>query len=287
MLLASMIRSASNQQLVEQQVRIKDERASSAHQQSLQQSMQQQQAKTESQQQQQERQEQRQERQEQQEQQQQQQQQTSDSSNKPKRNPFCSRCRNHGKSAQVKGHKRHCEYRDCQCEGCKLVECRQMVSAAQIKRRRYQKQDEECGRRIEISPPVLVREPSRDPAVLIAKTLMGQATPKQVQQQVFASSAALSSAMAVAAAASANSSTHPRHLYNHHHHQQQQQRQIALVEEVHQTFGPLAIYAWLRAEHFNLQKVLDLIELSRLPFEELLQMTGHSPLDLTSPIVDV
>lgn len=99
---------------------------------------------------------------------------------KPKRNPFCSRCRNHGKSAQVKGHKRHCEYRDCQCEGCKLVECRQIVSASQIKLRRYQKQDEECGRRIEVSPPVLKRELSSDPATLIAKTLIGSSASKRL-----------------------------------------------------------------------------------------------------------
>lgn len=98
-------------------------------------------------------------------------QQAESDSDKPKRNPFCSRCRNHGKKAQVKGHKRHCEYRNCQCKGCKLVECRQLISAAQIKSRRDQKQDEECGRRIEISPPVLVRAPETDPAALIAKTL--------------------------------------------------------------------------------------------------------------------
>jgi len=107
--------------------------------------------------------------------QQQQQQQLLGPDGKPKRNPYCSRCRNHGKSAQVKGHKRHCEYRDCQCEGCKLVEMRQIVSAAQIKRRRYQKQDEECGRSIEVSPPVLTRTPSSDPTALIAKTLIGSA----------------------------------------------------------------------------------------------------------------
>uniref|UniRef100_A0A6G1SDW5 Doublesex-and mab-3-related transcription factor 1 n=2 Tax=Aceria tosichella TaxID=561515 RepID=A0A6G1SDW5_9ACAR len=90
--------------------------------------------------------------------------------NKSKRNPFCSRCRNHGKIAQVKGHKRHCEYRECQCYGCKLVEQRQHISAQQIKMRRNQKQDEEYGRRIEISPPVIARQPpdTTEPAVAAA-----------------------------------------------------------------------------------------------------------------------
>lgn len=97
---------------------------------------------------------------------------TQSNGEKPKRNPFCSRCRNHGKSAQVKGHKRHCEYRKCQCEGCKLVECRQIVSAAQIKRRRYQKQDEECGHRIEVSPPKLVSDSRDNSASTIAEKLL-------------------------------------------------------------------------------------------------------------------
>lgn len=99
-----------------------------------------------------------------------------DNSKPPKRNPFCSRCRNHGKSIQVKGHKRHCEYRECKCEGCFDVECRQIISARQIKRRRDQKQDEECGRRIEISPPVLRREKCIDPIALTPETLRSRSS---------------------------------------------------------------------------------------------------------------
>lgn len=241
--------------------------------------------------------------------------------NKPKRNPYCSRCRNHGKSAQVKGHKRHCEYRECQCEGCKLVECRQIVSAAQIKRRRYQKQDEECGRQIEISPPVLRREPSNDSAALIAQTLIGSTSGGHLRHQQY-------------------QPQQQQHQLNHHHQQQPQQQQLnhhqqpqllpsnhqsinsinsisllggpawggstislqppattssplpslheqaSMVEEIHQSYGQLAVYAWLKAEHFDLQKVHHLIELSRNAFDEILQIIGHSPLDLTSPIVD-
>lgn len=62
------------------------------------------------------------------------------------------------------------------------------------------------------------------------------------------------------------------------------QDQLNLVEELDRAYGPLVIYAWLRAERFDFQKVRDMIELSRLPFDELLQAT--SPIDLTSPIVD-
>lgn len=136
------------------------------------------------------------------------QQPSSESDSKSKRNPFCSRCRNHGKSAQVKGHKRHCEYRDCQCEGCKLVEWRQLVSAAQIRRRRNQKQDEECGRTIEVSSPVLATDTARDPALFIAKTLIGQATSKQVLQQVSSPSTGPTSS---AATITTSSSQHQLH----------------------------------------------------------------------------
>lgn len=314
---------------------------------------------------------------EQQQQSQQQQQQTGDT-NRPKRNPFCSRCRNHGKSAQVKGHKRHCEYRDCQCEGCKLVECRQIVSAAQIKRRRYQKQDEECGRRIEVSPPILTRTPNSDPAALIAKTLinskalLGSSSPNLVSpasggggsstslnsRQLITgavngslnlgvgsngdsptnslvattptttatstSSNAAAAAMAAAAALQnrminlptafhANSAaatrifaaaaanmlmSNPQAALLMASNQGNPtlstvstpmpdiREQLNLVEEIHQSYGPLAVYAWLREEQFDLAKVRHLIEIARNPFDDLLQFNGHSPIDLTSPIVD-
>lgn len=217
-----------------------------------------------------------------------------ETSNRPKRNPYCSRCRNHGKSNPVKGHKRHCEYRSCICDGCWLVQQRQEVSAAQIKRRRYQKQDEECGRQIEITPPVLNRGP---PTTLTT-------APHKLQQQ--ASSSASSSSLPLSDAlhlflASINPQQHVQTTTTTTTGQLVQsanspnlnnpawpniRQQINLVEEIHHSFGPLAIYAWLRSEQFDLQKVRDSIELSRPSFDELLQVTGHSPLDLTYPIVD-
>lgn len=325
------------------------------------------------------------------------------SNNRPKRNPFCSRCRNHGKSAQVKGHKRYCEYRECQCLGCKLVEDRQAVSAKQIKLRRYQKQDEECGRRIEITPPVLSRDATGgESAALLAKTLIGSVSEVknihlQQQQQVTTAAAVAAAAVAqkqmnnhqihheqqqqqhhhhhhhlgshlsgihsasLATAAAVASSSSATPTTNHHHVSQQQLQQhqphsnhgvqlhdshlnlnlgqqqhqqtaaltnalqlfhypksmlsaaaaavaginpappapsassatsaasnaktntntsplpnlrdqFTLVEEIYKEFGPLAIYAWLKAEHFDLHKVRDLIESSRASFNDMMDL---------------
>ncbi|XP_014782618.1 putative protein TPRXL [Octopus bimaculoides] len=53
------------------------------------------------------------------------------------RNPKCSRCRNHGFDAKMKGHKGCCPYILCNCMKCILVEERRRISRQQILLQRH------------------------------------------------------------------------------------------------------------------------------------------------------
>ncbi|VDO49825.1 unnamed protein product, partial [Brugia timori] len=58
-----------------------------------------------------------------------------------KRIPNCQKCGQHGRKSRLKGHKRICPYRDCNCAKCQVVSERQKLMADQIKIRRRQRKD--------------------------------------------------------------------------------------------------------------------------------------------------
>ncbi|RWS21453.1 uncharacterized protein B4U80_03463, partial [Leptotrombidium deliense] len=46
--------------------------------------------------------------------------------------PKCAKCRNHGKISVLKGHKRHCRWKDCTCHNCGLTTLGQTINAKRV-----------------------------------------------------------------------------------------------------------------------------------------------------------
>uniref|UniRef100_A0A0N4ZRM7 DM domain-containing protein n=1 Tax=Parastrongyloides trichosuri TaxID=131310 RepID=A0A0N4ZRM7_PARTI len=55
--------------------------------------------------------------------------------------PHCQRCAQHGVQSRLKGHKKLCPYRNCDCVKCQVVVERQRLMADQIKLRRKQRKE--------------------------------------------------------------------------------------------------------------------------------------------------
>ncbi len=54
-----------------------------------------------------------------------------------RRIPKCQLCKNHVKDVPLRGHKRKCPFKDCECNRCKLVKTKRLIVKKQVELYRY------------------------------------------------------------------------------------------------------------------------------------------------------